>query len=167
MAGNQTHASAVIAWGEESMNSFSGCPKNVVALLLSLTAVAIGCREQQADGPVAKPSPAPTAASAAAPVQSSEASRAEAQEIFATRCTPCHGSTGGGDGPASAGLTPPPRNFHDRAWQSAVTDEHIEQIIQYGGAAVGKSPAMPSNPDLTSKPEVVAALRQYVRNLGK
>ncbi len=93
--------------------------------------------------------------------------RAEAQQIFASRCTPCHGQTGGGDGPASAGLTPPPRNFHDHAWQASVTDAHIERIIQYGGAAVGKSPAMPANPDLNDKPLVVAALREHVRSLGQ
>jgi hypothetical protein len=36
-----------------------------------------------------------------------------------------------------------------------VTDEHLEKIVMYGGAAVGKSPSMPGNPDLMSKPEVV------------
>ena len=65
-----------------------------------------------------------------------------------------------------AGLMPKPRNFQDAAWQKSVSDEHIEQIVQYGGAAVGKSPAMPANPDLTSKPEVVAALRAHVRALA-
>ena len=61
---------------------------------------------------------------------------------------------------------PHPRNFHDKAWHQSVTDEHIEKIIQYGGSAVGKSPAMPANPDLTSKPDVVAALRKKIRGFG-
>lgn len=87
--------------------------------------------------------------------------------MFEQRCSTCHGVSGAGDGPASAGLTPRPRNFTDPEWQKSVTDEHIEQIIQYGGAAVGRSPMMPSNPDLTSKPDVVAALRQHVRELSK
>ena len=144
--------------------------KILEAAVLCFALVVVGCRqEKEGAGPteVAKPSSAPATAPAAAPTQSSDAARAEAQEIFASRCTPCHGATGGGDGAASAGLTPPPRNFHDKAWQSAVTDEHIEKIIQYGGAAVGKSPAMPSNPDLMSKPEVLAALREHIRSLGK
>lgn len=89
---------------------------------------------------------------------------AEATQIFATRCTPCHGATGGGDGPASATLNPHPRNFHDGAWQTSVTDGHIEQIIQFGGSAVGKSPAMPANPDLVGRNAVVAALRARVRS---
>ena len=96
----------------------------------------------------------------------SEAARAEATQIFASRCTACHGPEGRGDGPASAGLTPKPANFHDGAWQSRVDDQHIEKVIQFGGAEVGKSPAMPSNPDLTSKADVVAALRAHIRGLA-
>ena len=38
-------------------------------------------------------------------------------------------------------------------------------IIKFGGAAVGKSPAMPPNPDLVAKAEVVTALREHVRSL--
>jgi mono/diheme cytochrome c family protein len=90
----------------------------------------------------------------------------QAQEIFAGRCTPCHGAQGKGDGAASKGLTPPPRNFSDPAWQKSVTDDHIEKIIKYGGVAVGKSPAMPANPDLNAKPQVVIELRQIVRGFG-
>ena len=89
----------------------------------------------------------------------------EAQDIFSGRCTPCHGPQGKGDGPASAGLNPKPANFSDPAWQKSVTDEHIEKIISYGGGAVGKSPAMPPNPDIADKP-VVKALRKHIRELG-
>lgn len=99
-------------------------------------------------------------------VSISPEARAEAQQIFTGRCTTCHGQTGQGDGPASAGLTPQPRNFQDHEWQESVANDHIERIIVYGGAAVGKSPAMSPNPDLQSKPEVVAALRQHIRSLG-
>jgi high-affinity iron transporter len=111
---------------------------------------------------------APAAAPAAPPPAASDAgATAEAKQIFDTRCFTCHGAAGEGNGPASAGLTPPPRNFHDPAWQASVTDEHLRQIIQYGGAAVGKSPAMPANPDLMSKPAVVEALRALVRGFGQ
>jgi mono/diheme cytochrome c family protein len=110
--------------------------------------------------------PAPAAPAAAAPATLTPEVRAEARELFATRCTPCHGPRGAGDGPASAGLTPKPRNFTDKAWQASVTDQHIETIIQYGGAAVSKSPAMPPNPDLTAKPAVVSALREHLRGLA-
>ena len=111
--------------------------------------------------------PAPTAPAAAAPAAAAPTAQAEAEKIFSERCVTCHGANGAGDGPASAGLVPKPRNFQDPAWQQSVSDQHIEQIVQYGGAAVGKSPTMPANPDLTSKPEVVAALRAHVRGLAK
>jgi len=91
---------------------------------------------------------------------------AKAKEIFAQRCTPCHGAEGRGDGAASASLNPKPRNFHDTEWQGVVTDDHLQKIIQYGGAAVGKSAAMPANPDLKDE-AVVKALAAYIRELGK
>ena len=91
------------------------------------------------------------------------AATAKAQEIFASRCSVCHGPQGKGDGPASAGLTPKPRNFGDPTWQAAIDDAYLEKIIKYGGAGVGKSPAMPGNPDLTD-PAVVQALRAVVRS---
>jgi mono/diheme cytochrome c family protein len=90
----------------------------------------------------------------------------QAKDIFTGRCTPCHGPAGKGDGPASAGLTPKPRNLGDPAWQKSVTDEHVEKIIKFGGAAVGKSPMMPGKPDLMAKPEVVRALTVQVRALA-
>jgi mono/diheme cytochrome c family protein len=82
------------------------------------------------------------------------------------RCVTCHGPKGEGNGPGSAALDPKPRNFTDPAWQASVTDEHIAKIVQFGGAAVGKSPAMPGNPDLMSKPEVLQALVAHVRGLA-
>lgn len=93
--------------------------------------------------------------------------RKQAQRIFGTRCSTCHGPEGRGNGPGAAGLNPKPRNFHDKVWQAQVIDDEIEKAIMYGGAAVGKSPAMAANPDLVSKPEVVAALREHIRKLGK
>ncbi len=95
------------------------------------------------------------------------AAQAEAQQIFQTRCLTCHGPEGAGDGPGSAALNPKPRNFQDASWQASVTNDHIEKIILEGGGAVGKSPIMPANPDLVTKPEVVKALRIHVRSLKK
>ncbi len=134
-------------------------------LLLAVACGNAGGGDPKPAAPAAAPAAAPKAQTAAASV-TPEAAK-EAAEIFASRCTACHGPNGAGDGPASAGLTPPPRNLQDKAWQSSVTDEHIEKIVSYGGAAVGKSPAMPPNPDLASKPATIAALRAHVRNLAK
>jgi mono/diheme cytochrome c family protein len=87
----------------------------------------------------------------------------EAKQIFDTRCAACHGSSGNGDGPGARALDPKPRNFADAAWQAAATDEQLTKIIKEGGPAVGKSPGMPSNPDLSAKDDVVVELVKLVR----
>ena len=139
-----------------------------VLVLVAGVSLALGCSQSERQSEPAPPPPAaPAVAPAPTPPADGAAAQAEAEKIFSERCVTCHGANGGGDGPASAGLVPKPRNFQDAAWQTSVNDDYIEQIIQYGGAAVGKSPAMPANPDLMSKPAVVAALRAHVRGLKK
>lgn len=93
------------------------------------------------------------------------AAKAEADTVWQTRCTTCHGAGGKGDGAAAAALTPKPRDLTLASWQAGVTDEHIEKIIAEGGQAVGLSMLMPANPDLVSKPAVIKALREHVRSL--
>ena len=143
------------------------------AVLLAVFAIA-GCGpggDAAPPAPAAAP-PAPAqaaapAAPAAAPAPAGEgAAQREAEVVFSTRCSTCHGPRGEGDGPGAGALDPKPRNFHDPAWQRSVTDEHISQIIVGGGGAVGRSPLMPPNPDLAGKPEVVAALVVQIRSLG-
>ncbi|MCA9676676.1 MAG: c-type cytochrome [Kofleriaceae bacterium] len=139
----------------------------VAALAAALAAGAAACSKSEADKGGGGTQPAASGAStttATSVVKPDPAKKAA--EIFAQRCTPCHGAEGRGDGAASAGLDPKPRNFHDAEWQASVTDEHIQTIVHVGGAAVGKSAAMPSNPDL-SDPAVLAAIKDYVRALGK
>jgi len=137
-------------------------------LALSLLALfACGEREAAPSSAPTATAPAPQPAPAAAPAADPAVAVAEATQIFATRCTTCHGPEGAGDGPGSAALDPKPRNFQDAAWQASVTDEHIEKIVMYGGAAVFRSPTMPGNPDLMSKPETVRALVAHVRGLAR
>jgi mono/diheme cytochrome c family protein len=109
----------------------------------------------------------PGATPAASATTAATTPDAQAQEIYSTRCLVCHGPEGRGDGPGASALNPGPRNYHDTAWQETVTDQEIERAIVYGGAAVGKSPSMVANPDLGSRPEVVAALRDIIRNFGR
>lgn len=91
---------------------------------------------------------------------------AKAKETYQERCAACHGATGRGDGPGAAALNPKPRNYADKAWQAAVTDEQIKKTITMGGAAVGKSPIMPASPDLEQKPEIIDGLVKVVRGFG-
>lgn len=95
------------------------------------------------------------------------AAQEEAKSIFAMRCATCHGAGGHGDGAAAIAMNPKPRSFADAEWQKSVTDQQIEQIIVGGGPATGKSPLMPPNPDLSSKTDVVKALRAMVRGFGQ
>jgi len=91
----------------------------------------------------------------------------QAQATFNTICVMCHGPDGTGNGPAASTLNPKPRNYTDPAWQASVTDTQLKEIIVKGGAAVGKSPAMPGNPNLQDHPEVVDGLVQIIRGFGK
>lgn len=128
------------------------------ALLLALSA---GCGKQSEPAPQAEPvTPGPAAVAAVSPAD-------EAHTTFNTICATCHGQTGLGNGPAAASLNPKPRDYTDKAWQASVTDEQITQTILLGGAAVGKSPAMPAQPQLKEKPQVVAAMVQIIRTFGK
>ncbi len=90
----------------------------------------------------------------------------EADQVWTTRCSLCHGAAGKGDGPAAGPLNPKPRDMTDKKWQASVDDKHIELVIVKGGTAVNLSPMMAANPDLESKPDVVRALRAKVRSLG-
>ena len=137
-----------------------------IGLLIGLIVGVSGCTskdaapaEPKAAEPAAAPAPAPAAEPAADPV-------AEAKDLYANRCTVCHGATGKGDGDGSAALDPKPRDFTSAEWQSSVTDEHLKKIIVYGGIAVQKAPTMPANPDLDAKPEVVAELVKLIRGLA-
>jgi len=90
-----------------------------------------------------------------------------AKTTFNSKCVVCHGSVGLGDGPGAAALSPKPRAFSDATWQGSVTDDQIGKTIIEGGAAVGKSPNMPPNPELADKPEVVKQLVAIVRAFKK
>ena len=95
------------------------------------------------------------------------ADRAEAREVYESSCVTCHGPNGGGDGLGAMGLPTKPANFTDPAWQARVGDDEIARAIVGGGAVVRRSPLMPANPGLASKPGVVAALREMIRGFAK
>jgi cytochrome c553 len=117
--------------------------------------------------PPQAPAPAATApATTAAGESAGSPAEAQAELIFKTRCSTCHGMEGKGNGPAAITLNPKPRNYTDAAWQKSVTDEHLHEIILKGGGAVGKSPLMPANPDLEGKNDVIDALVKKVRSFA-
>lgn len=134
----------------------------VVAPLLLALGLGNACKSKEEPSPSA---PAKPATPAPPPQPIAENPAATARELFRVRCSVCHGPTGRGDGPGAAALNPKPRMFGDSVWQDSVTDAQISEIIVKGGPAVGKSPGMPSNPDLETKPGVVRELVQVIRGL--
>lgn len=86
------------------------------------------------------------------------------EKIFQSRCFVCHGRDGRGSGPASQGLSQKPQDLTDPNWQHSVTDEQIKTVIRAGGAILGKSGAMPPNPDLTN--DDLNSVLAYVRHLA-
>jgi mono/diheme cytochrome c family protein len=78
---------------------------------------------------------------------------AKTKRIFAQDCSPCHGLTGHGDGPAAASFQPKPRDLSDGKYVSTLSDEYLFKLIREGGAAMDKSPFMPPWKNVLSKSE--------------
>jgi mono/diheme cytochrome c family protein len=129
----------------------------------TMLALIAGCKKSPPP-----PAPAPATAQVPAPVAPvAKPPAVEARQVFDTRCVVCHGTHGKGDGPGAAALNPKPRAFGDPAWQKSAEDARIAKTIVEGGAATGLSPGMAPNPDLQSKPEVVAELVKIVRKFAE
>ena len=62
--------------------------------------------------------------------------------VYKEYCAQCHGLTGKGDGPAAGGLEPKPA-IHANIPFEKLPMEYLYNVINHGGAAVGKSPNMP------------------------
>lgn len=134
-----------------------------LSALTAFSALACGKSENKGNPPATNHEPEP--AGTTTPF-SGKIDMDKAQVMFNERCAACHGTEGKGNGPASIALNPKPRNYTDKAWQAATTDEQLRKTILLGGAAVGKSPIMPASPDLDEKPEVVEGLVKIVRKFG-
>jgi mono/diheme cytochrome c family protein len=63
--------------------------------------------------------------------------------LFGQYCAACHGPSGKGDAPAAAALNPKPKDLTDKAYMAGLKDQYLFDLIQKGGAAVGKSPLIP------------------------
>lgn len=133
-------------------------------LVIGLVWATVACSKTEPQPPApAAPAPAPAVVASSPPADPA----VEAKSLFKTKCVVCHGDHGAGDGPGAAAIVPKPRAFAEPAWQASTTDEQIKKIILEGGPAVGKSPAMPPNPDLKGKDEVVSALVKLIREFKK
>ena len=62
--------------------------------------------------------------------------------LYKEYCAQCHGLTGKGDGPAASGLEPKPAIHANIPFEKLPAD-YLYNVINHGGAAMGKSPNMP------------------------
>ena len=133
-------------------------------------ALAAGCGGAKSDGSAsgnagatpAKVAPLPTRDSVAAPqtpVTPATPGGDPGAIVFAKRCALCHGANGHGDGVASKGLNPKPRNFHDEAYMKTRTDAQLLEVIHKGKGV------MPRWEGQLSEAEMNAVLA-HIRALG-
>ena len=82
-------------------------------------------------------------------------------QLYQQRCSICHGPDGKGNTPTAQALNPKPRDHTDGAYMNALSNEHLFKVIKQGGAAVGKSPLMPPQSDLSDQQiqDIIAFLR--------
>ena len=81
--------------------------------------------------------------------------------IYKEYCAQCHGFTGKGDGPGASGLEPKPAIHANIPFEKMPTD-YLYNVINHGGAAMGKSPSMPYW-GLTIGQQGVADVMAYVK----
>ena len=81
------------------------------------------------------------------------------KKLFDANCSSCHGQDGRGDGPASAGLNPPPRNYtSNEEWKNGRKISDIYETLQEGipGSAMASYSYL--------NPEDIFALAEYIRS---
>ena len=90
----------------------------------------------------------------------SRADRESGRAIYNSRCWPCHGPTGRGDGPAAPALRPPPADFTDPDRIQTRTGAHLYTVLSNGvpGTAMAAQPLKEKE-----KWDVIAYLRTLVR----
>lgn len=66
----------------------------------------------------------------------------EGEALYRANCAACHGDTGEGNGPAAAGMSPPPANIRWVSSRPMASDAYLMWAISEGGAGLGT--AMPA-----------------------
>ncbi len=95
-----------------------------------------------------------------------QGSPAKGKDLYAKQCAGCHGPAGKGDGPAAAAINPKPGDFTNKAYMTALKDQYLFDLIQKGGAAVGRSPLMTPFGSKLKDGEIQDVIA-YVRSLTK
>jgi len=85
--------------------------------------------------------------------------------LFSHYCVVCHGDQGAGDGFNAYNLDPPPRDLTDAAYQDAISDETLKEVVAQGGRGMNKSILMPAYGQTLSR-EQIEDLVAYLRTLA-
>ncbi len=88
---------------------------------------------------------------------------AQGERIYSANCVTCHGQSGAGDGPAGAGLSPPPADLRGLVRMPTASDGYLMWTISEGGADLGT--AMPAFKATLGKGERWQIVH-YLRTLG-
>jgi mono/diheme cytochrome c family protein len=86
------------------------------------------------------------------------------KQLYHQRCSPCHGMDGKANTPTAQALNPKPRDHTNGEYMNKLSNEHLAKVIEQGGAAVGKSPLMPPQTDLSD--QQVQDIIAFVRTLA-
>ena len=90
---------------------------------------------------------------------------AAGRALYQQYCSTCHGPQGQGDGPAASAMNPKPRNHTDGRYMNALSEAHLTTVISEGGAAVQRSPLMPSWKGALT-PQQIQDVIAYLRTLA-
>jgi mono/diheme cytochrome c family protein len=94
------------------------------------------------------------------------ASAQDAKAIYAKNCAKCHGDSGAGDGAMGQKLKDKPSDWtKGGGGLKDLDDAKIADSIKKGGAAIGRSKAMPPSSKLSD--DEVKALVAHVKSLKK
>jgi mono/diheme cytochrome c family protein len=127
--------------------------KAMLTLLILVTLTLAACSGGEKAESITALAPVPADYAGMTNPLSSDAATAGA-DVFKNNCTACHGSQGHGDGPASPGLDPAPKNLPELsaiatddylfwristgkegtamvAWKGVFTDEQIWQVVSF------------------------------------
>jgi mono/diheme cytochrome c family protein len=85
--------------------------------------------------------------------------------LYAKFCSVCHGTEGKGDGFNAFNLDPRPKDFTEKQYMQALTDERLSESISHGGRGVNKSSSMPAWEGRLTKQEI-EYLVAYVRTFA-
>ncbi|MDH4228210.1 MAG: c-type cytochrome [Nitrospirota bacterium] len=135
----------------------------------AIAALAVAFAMSSAAAMAAEKDPIPARAPASAkgdknPVASNAASVEQGKQLFQDiGCNGCHGDGGNGQGPASAGMEPSPRNFTNGAWQAARADGELKYTIFHGADGT----AMIANEAMFEDPADVWHVVNFIRSLKK